>query len=53
MALTRYYKMVGYYAVGHVYEQFVVTGTPAVASVTNPKTGHYLIHCYVSTYWER
>jgi hypothetical protein len=50
---TKYYKMVGYYAAGKVYEQFVLTGNPSISSITNPKTGHPLIHCFVSTYWEQ
>ena len=50
-ALT-YYKMVGYYATGSVYESFVATNAPSLATVVNPNTGHTLINTYVSAFWE-
>lgn len=50
---TKYYKMVGYYVTGAVYEEFVVTGSPTTPSFTNPNTGHALINCYVSTFWQQ
>ena len=48
---TKYYKMVGFYVTGSVYESFVVTGSPTAPSVTNPNTGHALINTYVSSFW--
>jgi len=50
-ALT-YYKMVGYYATGSVYESFVATNAPSLATVVNPNTGHILTNTYVSAQWE-
>jgi hypothetical protein len=51
--LTKYFKMVGFYATGAVYEQFVSIGAPSAATATNPNTGHTLINCYVSTIWQQ
>src|SRR5574337_903917 len=48
---TVYYKMVGYYVTGAVYESFVVTGSPTSASTTNPNTGHALINTFVAQTW--
>jgi hypothetical protein len=48
---TIYYKMVGYYVSGAVYEAFVVTGAPSAASVTNPNTGHALVNTRVAASW--
>ncbi len=48
---TVYYKMVGYYTTGAVYESFVTTGSPASASTTNPNTGHALINTFVALSW--
>ncbi len=48
---TKYYQMVGYYAAGATYESFVVTGSPAASSTTNPNTGHALINTYVASFW--
>lgn len=52
MSLTKYYKMVGYYTTGAVYESFVVTGAPASPTTTNPNTGHTLVNTFVSSFWE-
>jgi len=46
-----YYKMVGYYIAGAVYEAFVVTTTPTAESVTNPNTGHALVKTRVAASW--
>lgn len=51
--LTKYYKMVGYYVTGAVYEEFISVGAPSASSATNPNTGHALIDCYVSTFWQQ
>lgn len=50
--LTKYFKMVGYYTTGAVYESFVVTGSPTSPTTTNPNTGHTLINTFVSSFWE-
>lgn len=50
---TSFYKMVGFYVTGSVYEEFVVTGSPASSTTVNPNTGHTLINCYVSTFWQQ
>jgi hypothetical protein len=50
---TKYYKMVGYYVTGAVYEEFVVTGAPSASTAVNPNTTHTLINCYVSTFWQQ
>ena len=50
-AVTVYYKMVGYYTTGAVYESFVTTGSPAASSTTNPNTGHALINTFVAQSW--
>lgn len=49
---TRYYKMVGYYSTGAVYETFIITGAPATGTTTNPNTGHTLINTFVASFWE-
>lgn len=49
---TKYYKMVGWYVDGGVYESFVVAGAPAAAETVNPNTLHPLINTFVSSYWE-
>ena len=46
-----HFKMIGYYVTGAVYESFVVTGTPAPSTTTNPNTGHTLINTYVANTW--
>ena len=46
-----YYKMVGYYTVGLVYESFVVTTSPTAESVTNPNNGHALVKTRVAASW--
>lgn len=48
---TVYYKMVGYYISGAVYESFVVSTSPTAASVTNPNTGHALVNTRVAATW--
>ena len=48
---TKYFQMVGYYSTGAVYEAFVVTGTPAPPTTTNPNTGHTLVNTYVASFW--
>ncbi len=49
--VTTYYKMVGYYTTGLVYESFVTTGNPTSASTTNPNTGHALVNTFVTQTW--
>lgn len=49
--VTNYYKMVGYYTTGATYESFVVTGSPAPSTTTNPNTGHTLINTFVAQTW--
>lgn len=51
--LTKYYKMVGFFVSGAVYEEFISVGAPSASSATNPNTGHALINCYVSTFWQQ
>jgi hypothetical protein len=53
VTLTKYYKMVGYYTTGAVYEEFISVGAPSASSATNPNTGHALVNCYVSTFWQQ
>lgn len=48
---TRYYKMVGFYTTGAVYESFVVANNPTSSSTTNPNTGHALVNTYVAQVW--
>lgn len=50
---TKYYKMVGFYVSGGVYESFVATGSPAASTCTNPNTGHTLINTYVASFYSR
>lgn len=52
-ALTKYYKMVGYYVTGATYEDFISIGAPSASTAVNPNTGHTLINCYVSTFWQQ
>jgi hypothetical protein len=52
-SLTSYYKMVGFYITGSTYEEFVSIGAPSASTFTNPNTGHSLINCYVSTFWQQ
>src|ERR1017187_1223054 len=49
--LLAYYKMVGYYATGSIYESFVVIGAPSSATTVNPNTGHILTNTYVAAVW--
>ena len=49
---TKYFQMVGYYTTGAVYEAFVVTGSPAPSTTTNPNTGHTLVNTYVASFWQ-
>jgi hypothetical protein len=49
---VKYYKMVGYYTTGTVYESFVTTGSPASPTTVNPNTGHTLVNTFVSSFWE-
>jgi hypothetical protein len=49
--LLAYYKMVGYYVTGGIYESFVVIGAPSLATTVNPNTGHTLTNTYVSAVW--
>lgn len=51
-SVTKYYQMVGYYTTGAVYESFVVTGSPATPTTTNPNTGHTLVNTFVASFWE-
>lgn len=46
-----YYKMVGFYTTGNVFESFVVLTTPAPSTTINPNTGHTLINTYVADVW--
>jgi hypothetical protein len=50
---TKYYKMVGFYVSGAVYESFVATGSPAASTCTNPNTTHTLINTYVASFYSR
>lgn len=50
-SLRKFYKMVGFYTTGSVYESFVNIGAPTVATTVNPDTGHTLIDTYVAAYW--
>lgn len=50
---TLYYKMVGFYTTGVVYESFVATGSPAASTCTNPNTGHTLVNTYVASFYSR
>jgi len=52
MAKNKYFKMVGFWTEGNIYEAFVVMGAPSQSTTVNPNTGHVLINTYVSTTWE-
>ena len=51
-AKNKYFKMIGFWPEGKVYEAFVVAGAPAQATTVNPNTGHVLVKTFVSTIWE-
>lgn len=47
-SVTTYYKMRGYYAIGAVYETYVVSGAPS----SNPPSGHTLTDVSIISIWQ-
>lgn len=48
IVLVNYYKMRGFYAIGSVYETWIVTDVPSVT----PPSGHTLNNVSIEAYWQ-